>query len=480
MYLIVLQSFSPTASARTIIVPTNYPDIQSAINAASSGDVITVFDGVYRGFKVTKSVVILGSSPNDVIINGTVEIYASNVRLSSMKIVLNTSDPKSSAIMVFGQDVLLGNLVIESGGYGVYVGNVSYTNSTLNIEYTTINASSGGIGGLISSLHVYLSTIKTVKGRGIEGATYLELQNSTVLTSSESPAIVTRFGGRASISYSELSSNGPAVYLSSSRDSVVVNNKLVGDVGIYLDHGASNYLFKNIILSNSIGIHVLNSKGNLIEGNTISSRQYSIRLQGGDENIISYNELSGGRGVETGPAYRNTIAFNFINRTGSIGIFMSKYTGGNVIYGNTFWHCYNYNAADESGENLWYFENETSKVGNYWYDHTSPDSNSDGIVDVPYYIATTLDKKIIDKYPLAKPIFYPMLTPSPTTSPPLTTPIQTPTPTTSITLTTSAQTSSPAYTTTTPVSSGESLPIYLVLAPLALIIALVLFLKFRR
>lgn len=43
-------------------------------------------------------------------------------------------------------------------------------------------------------------------------------------------------------------------------------------------------------------------------------------------------------------------------------------------------------------------------MGNYWYDHTEPDKDNDGIVDIPYVIATTLDVQILDKYPLTKPI----------------------------------------------------------------------------
>ncbi|MGC8975298.1 MAG: hypothetical protein ACP5KB_03765, partial [Thermoprotei archaeon] len=114
------------------------------------------------------------------------------------------------------------------------------------------------------------------------------------------------------------------------------------------------------------------------------------------------------------------IAFNFINRTGNVGVYMSKYTNQNVIYGNTFWLCYNYDAADESGGNTWY--NETIKMGNYWSNNKAPDLNGDGITDQPYHIATTTNLEIVDKYPLARPLIsleQPTTTPtiSPSTSP---------------------------------------------------------------
>jgi nitrous oxidase accessory protein NosD len=217
-----------------------------------------------------------------------------------------------------------------------------------------------------------------------------------------------------------------------SHESLIKNNRIIGrSTGIYLD--GTHHVVNNNIINGKIGINLrgreitiennviessetgvlIVSHNNMIIRNKILSTGHAIDLSGDRNNVIS-NVLTGGRGVHANGAYGNIIIYNLINMTGSVGVYLSKYTGDNLIYGNTFWYCYNYEAADESGRNQWYLENTTHKIGNYWSYNKEPDKDGDGIIDTPYHIPTTTGIEIVDKYPLAKPLTSPYQQPSTT------------------------------------------------------------------
>ena len=53
--LVAIAASTQSISAETLLVPDQYPDIQSAINAASNGDTIDVGPGTYGQFEITRS-----------------------------------------------------------------------------------------------------------------------------------------------------------------------------------------------------------------------------------------------------------------------------------------------------------------------------------------------------------------------------------------------------------------------------------------
>ena len=124
--------------AATIRVPEDYSSIQEAVNRASPGDVIVVRAGVYNGFTVSKSLVILGESNESVIIQGGIEIQANNVRLSSIKISLSEAAGSSVAVRVIGNNNVLVGVIIESYKYGLQVGDADHKVSGTVIEYSKI------------------------------------------------------------------------------------------------------------------------------------------------------------------------------------------------------------------------------------------------------------------------------------------------------------------------------------------------------
>ena len=119
------------AAASTITVPTDYPTIQLAIDAASDGDVILVLPGTYNeNIFVDKSVSIIG-----------LEGYTNTT--------INSTDTSLPVVEITASDVLIKGFTIEGWTDGVVMSscsNVTLSSCVILVNSTAINASS--INGL--------------------------------------------------------------------------------------------------------------------------------------------------------------------------------------------------------------------------------------------------------------------------------------------------------------------------------------------
>ena len=215
------------------------------------------------------------------------------------------------------------------------------------------------------------------------------------------------------------------------------------DNGIVLsDHCDDNFISGNTANDNGdYGIYLYdNCNNNTISGNTVkntitSNQEWGIRLETGcNDNTISGNTANyndKGIGLST-HCDDNFISGNTANDNDDYGIYLYANCNNNTISGNTasnvgttnqnygiyldddcddntvsgilikdnqifgiyitgsncennliYANCFIGNglhAIDDGTNNQW----NNSVIGNYWDDHTSPDSNNDGIVDTPY------------------------------------------------------------------------------------------------
>jgi len=169
-------------------------------------------------------------------------------------------------------------------------------------------------------------------------------------------------------------------------------NEIIGNAangndndGIFIGDQCDNNTIQNNIASNNdeTGIYIegggiASSYNNTILENTAYNNEYGISLQ----YDCHFNKISG-----------NMIKGN------NIGIFLED-TGcsNNSIYENFFLENAMH-AVDDGVDNKW----NSTTIGNYWDNHTGPDDNKDGIVDIPYnYIGGTAGS--IDYLPIAESI----------------------------------------------------------------------------
>lgn len=114
-----------------------------------------------------------------------------------------------------------------------------------------------------------------------------------------------------------------------------------------------------------------------------------------------------GEGMHADASNMNEITGNLFFANAGYGLTMSWSTFGNTMVNNTFafnrgsgtaYDPTRIQADDESGSNGWYVVAGLRGWGNYWSDWTTPDANSDGIVDNPYVLDGPAGA--VDRYPL--------------------------------------------------------------------------------
>ena len=91
--LVTLQPLTVKAQTKTLVVPDQYPTIQSAVGNASAGDTVLVKKGTYfsYGFNIDKSLRLIGQDSNSTIITG----YRSS-RSQSPMLFITSSDVEIS------------------------------------------------------------------------------------------------------------------------------------------------------------------------------------------------------------------------------------------------------------------------------------------------------------------------------------------------------------------------------------------------
>ena len=192
--------------------------------------------------------------------------------------------------------------------------------------------------------------------------------------------------------YIKVSSSSPGLVSNISVDSNNINNST--------EHG---------ILVEGYGyVERVNITGNKIMNTT----SYGIYVYWSQDNFIAYNTIidSGKYGIYIYYRVGNTIiTSNWVENSGSYGIFVSNYCYDNLIYNNSFYYNHGsgdtYNAANVQGYEAVYshdYWNTTDGVGNYWHDwannNNTNDNDGDGIVDWPYKLDG--DTGAEDYYPL--------------------------------------------------------------------------------
>lgn len=188
------------------------------------------------------------------------------------------------------------------------------------------------------------------------------------------------------------------IYLDHSGNNNITNNHCYANtlVGICVwDSCTGNKITKNNLSGNTrSGIKLYLSTNNLItENNCAKNVRYGASLELSNNNILNHNNYTQNdrNGVWLWNSFRNTITYNNITGNAEHGILMDQFSKYNRINHNkiennngatsTFDPLHS-QAIDNTGLNFW----NTSTEGNYWSDWTSPDNDSNGIVDFPYPI----------------------------------------------------------------------------------------------
>jgi len=374
--------------------PADFHTIQEAINAASDGDTIFVYNGTYcENIVVNKTVSLVGEDKADTIINGSGELVT----------------------IIVTSTCLISDFMIRGAGY-----------SQLDCTGIYINSTSGCI---ITNNNVF-NNWKAIA-----------LHNSNVTSLSDNYI------------RNDWRSYQYGIYISESRDNIVTNNKMenAGN-GVYLTSSCNNSIKNNLLHPNSAwyGIYMDGyCEDNSVVNNHIRESSDGI-LAGGDGNTIMNNSVSliSNWGITAGNLYTKIVG-NTVEHS-RVGLFLA-YGHHNTVMSNLITNCWEKaivfwsgfstnllvdNNITNSECGLWISGSFDNKVfhnnfsdngqhvspggyqniwddgypsgGNYWSDYARNDTysgpyqnetGSDGIWDTPYVI----DENNQDNYPLMEP-----------------------------------------------------------------------------
>jgi parallel beta-helix repeat protein len=275
------------AEVRLGIVPSNFPTIQDAIDNASDGDTIFVFNGIYReNVVVNKSVSLLGESGSGTIIDGNngtepvVWIKADNVSISEF-CLQNATGGGEGILVQDSFNVTIVNDLVHSTTFGIIVQGCS--NATVSDNNLTDNYEHGLELDWSSNVDVVGNFIS---GNQDEGIYVYSCQNCCVERNTVSgnhwSGILIQSGSNNVVSHNTVTNNGP-----------------VGGVWLF-DGTTGNVVTSNIILNNGRGIYIgfwtdyyPSPYQNLVIRNNITGNNVGIEAQYAAENAIYHNKIVG-------------------------------------------------------------------------------------------------------------------------------------------------------------------------------------------
>jgi len=330
--LLVFIALVTTTSASTITVDddlmdcpfANYTSIQPAINNATDGDTILVYNGTYRENVIVNKMLNLtgiGMPTIDGMNKGnTVKIEANNCMIKNFKIINSSSAWNIAGIHITSSNNIIANNTISSNnghGIGIYSGT--------NEIYSNTLSSNGwaGVGIYSGSNTIYSNNIH-------------DNENGFRLFESGSNVI---------------------------HSNIIKNN----DYGFYHYASSSNTIYSNIISSSSAdAFYIWSSSDNKIYDNEISGsdKGFEIWIYSSRNSIYENNITNNNKGV-------------YIYYPGWA-------SNNNLFYHNNLIENSENNTWDECSNN-WY--SAALEEGNYYDDYGGTDENEDGIGDTPYNIS---------------------------------------------------------------------------------------------
>ena len=332
---IQLRSITHTSNDGTTLYvggtgPGNYTHIQDAIDNASDGDTVYVYNGAYyENVVVDKSIDLIGENVNNTIIKAdyhVVTIDASGVNIEgftikggSVGIAVNSDHNRISR-----------NYISECEYWGIGM-KFSYCSSNTITENTILN-NYGGIY-LISGANDNIITGNNISSNEEFGIRLYKSNNNIISDNTFFDCGLFLQYSWENIVYNNTVNDRPLVYLDGESDI-----SIIGDAGQIILLRCDNITIQSQDLSNlAVAIQLWDTDNCLISNNIVSyTTWYGIELLSSSNNTISGNNILNNQvigGIYLDSSNNNTISGNKISNSGN-GIFFAS-SNSNIISGNT-------------------------------------------------------------------------------------------------------------------------------------------------
>jgi parallel beta-helix repeat protein len=391
--------------------PGNYTKIQDAIDNASDGDTVFVYNGTYYEYvDVDKSINLIGEDKDTTIINGGDSYNVVWVKINKVNITGFTIREGSNGIEIESNYNTISNTTTISNGYGIELKEARY--NTIKGNVIISNRFNGIYGDWISDYNVITGNIisdnkyngitllessyNTIKGNNISNNRYAGIYlcwpsgDNTILDNSFFNNGLEIGGLYGNIVNNNTVNGKPLIFLEDE------SNMVLPEAGQIILIDCDNITIKHQDLSKaSVGLTLIKTDNCLVSNNIISSNSLEGIFLRGFSNKITENTISCNRYGIQFLGSGNTIIVNTISNN-SCGIYATYNSYNNTIYHNNFVNN-TMNAADERN-NTW--DNGYPSGGNFWDDYNGTDEDEDDIGDTPYPIPGGDNE---DRFPLMEP-----------------------------------------------------------------------------
>jgi nitrous oxidase accessory protein len=412
--------------------PGNYTRIQDAIDNASDGDTVFVYDDsspYYENVVVNKSINLIGEDSNTTVIDGggvdsVIEVSADYVNIEGFTVTNCRDDLSEAGINIFSDwNIIKNNNIVENQCTGIRLSGSHYNliennflkdnvyyhislwdesnnntvqNNTLTESNDLIKACDGiWLSHSSSNLIVNneITDLKFPVGIALDEASSFNIVNknmihdNTYVDSSTSIQICGHSDFNLILNNEIRSNDGVGIMMLFSQGNEIIGNTI--DSILYQGIALADCRYNNIIKFNNIsstekGIDIgMYSSKNIVESNNIINNTYGIYLLGTD--LLGF--------IPNNVIFKN----NIVDNDYGIYITVSKlygYSNDSLIYHNNFIN--NSQNAYDICSNMW----NDSSGGNFWDDYNGTDADGDCRGDTPYNIS---GKDNQDCYPLMLP-----------------------------------------------------------------------------
>ncbi len=260
-----------------------------------------------------------------------------------------------------------------------------------------------------------------------------KIANNTIFSNGEYGISLKDRCERTLIYRNSATSNLRGINIDNCGNNTIANNTALSNSGhgiyLYMSDYYNDIIGNNASSNGGHGIYLVNSERNNVTSNKAYLNVRGIALYNSKMNNLTYNiaSMNSESGINITNSNNVNASYNNASYNAQHGVYISSSNANitrNVVWCNTLYGAYIHTGSGNRFTNNTFYRNHGSSntydtahtqarsvganffnttgspgYGNWWFDWTSPDANSDGIVDSAYVFEET--DALDDAYPLA-------------------------------------------------------------------------------